>query len=623
MYVLELALVAGVLLGNPQGATFVSGTAAIETAGKTLTVRQSTNQAVINWQRFENTATETIRFQQPGVTSLTVNRVVGADPSAILGSLSANGRIFILNPNGVVFGPNARVDVGSLVASTLSISDPVPTNGTFRLRQTGRELGAVVNQGKITAAAGGTVALVAPIVSNEGTILAPAGSVFVVGTTDGTIILDPVSSVTSNVSVEPNTGGRVPTFGLSPLLSSVIDTSSIAKPPLLGTGGPRVEKLADGTTFLRGAGGIVVNGGTIDTRGASAGQVRLEGINSVALSAGSRIEGGTGPVTIKAVKGDVYEHRLANATSAPAIVRGSDITVNADEGRIRTTDARDLRFEATNKVTLRGRDRVGRTDLAIQVKAAHVDVVASNGEASLFVDGDTTVDQVKAGVDNNLGIGSGVTLEFVSSGTVLGKARTNPHLAGFHATIDIAGDAGDASGGLLIASGARNQVVNVTVGGTRFPQGPVASVRFVGRITNQDQFNSIAAGQSPAARSTYSPPVDAPDAVPPAPVTADPVPVVLTAPTATLADSAPASSGPTVGQADNVLLPALRTDRARTDSDAAPVVADASGGLIDVVSTTPAATDLDGAVAAGPAPTRDDRLAQVRRRVAANRTQPR
>src|SRR3546814_8786918 len=80
----------------------------------------------IDWRSFDIEAGETTRFQQPGSVSVALNRVRGSDPSAIFGNLSANGKIYLVNPNGIVFGPGSRVDVGGLVATTADID-----NGDF------------------------------------------------------------------------------------------------------------------------------------------------------------------------------------------------------------------------------------------------------------------------------------------------------------------------------------------------------------------------------------------------------------------------------------------------------------------------------------------------------------
>src|SRR5687768_11529696 len=99
-----LAFLTGPVVANPRGGRVLSGRASIAESGRVMTINQSTDKAIIHWDRFENSASETIRFQQPQVTSVTLNRVVGVDPSLIAGSLEANGQLFLINPNGIVFG---------------------------------------------------------------------------------------------------------------------------------------------------------------------------------------------------------------------------------------------------------------------------------------------------------------------------------------------------------------------------------------------------------------------------------------------------------------------------------------------------------------------------------------
>ena len=109
----------GAALAAPQGGTVVAGQATITQPTPTSQViNQTTNKAIIDWKSFSIASGEKVRFNQPSTTSVTLNRVTGYDPSYILGEMSSNGKIFLVNPYGVVFGAGARVDVGGLVAST-------------------------------------------------------------------------------------------------------------------------------------------------------------------------------------------------------------------------------------------------------------------------------------------------------------------------------------------------------------------------------------------------------------------------------------------------------------------------------------------------------------------------
>jgi filamentous hemagglutinin family protein len=113
---LVLALPAGMTVGAGQ-------VTATRPSAQSLVLNQSTDKAILNWQSFGIAAGEAVRFVQPGAGSVALNRVTSGDPSAIFGSLSANGQIFLVNPAGILFAPGAQVNAGSIVASTLSLSN--------------------------------------------------------------------------------------------------------------------------------------------------------------------------------------------------------------------------------------------------------------------------------------------------------------------------------------------------------------------------------------------------------------------------------------------------------------------------------------------------------------------
>jgi len=162
-------------LANPTGPAVVHGSATFSTVGRTLTVTNTPN-AIIHWQGFSIAAGEATRFQQQSAASSVMNRVVGQDPSSILGTLWSNGRVFLLNPNGIVFGKGSVVDVAGLVATTLNLSDQDFLAGRLNF-QAGAVANPIVNQGAITAGNGGLVYLIAPEVQNHGVITAPGGEV--------------------------------------------------------------------------------------------------------------------------------------------------------------------------------------------------------------------------------------------------------------------------------------------------------------------------------------------------------------------------------------------------------------------------------------------------------------
>jgi filamentous hemagglutinin family protein len=111
------------LWAAPYGGQVTSGIAIINQSGSVTNINQSTNKATINWQGFSISPTETVNFNQPSALSMTLNRVIGNEKSIISGALNANGRVYIINANGIVFTKGASVNVGGLVASTLNITD--------------------------------------------------------------------------------------------------------------------------------------------------------------------------------------------------------------------------------------------------------------------------------------------------------------------------------------------------------------------------------------------------------------------------------------------------------------------------------------------------------------------
>ncbi|KRC11936.1 hypothetical protein ASE11_00140 [Hydrogenophaga sp. Root209] len=165
---LALACAGTAALAGPQDGQVTLGSGSVAHGGGTTTITQTSAQLAIDWQSFNVGAGEAVRFVQPSAQSVALNRVLGTEPSHILGRLSANGQVFLLNPNGVLFGTSARVDVGGLVASTLALPNEDFAAGRLQLR--GTSTGSVSNAGQITAAEGGYVVLTAPQVHNSGSI---------------------------------------------------------------------------------------------------------------------------------------------------------------------------------------------------------------------------------------------------------------------------------------------------------------------------------------------------------------------------------------------------------------------------------------------------------------------
>ncbi|MFA6502035.1 MAG: filamentous hemagglutinin N-terminal domain-containing protein, partial [Parachlamydiales bacterium] len=171
-------LIAGsTLFALPEGADIVNGQADFSSQSNHLKITAS-DKTIINYQSFNINESEHVEFIQPSDKSTILNRVTGKDPSKILGKLSGNGRVFLVNPSGIYFGPNATVNTGSFLASTLNILDDDFLNDRFKFfQEIGSEKSSIVNDGNISVSPEGFIALFAPIIQNKGSILAHAGKV--------------------------------------------------------------------------------------------------------------------------------------------------------------------------------------------------------------------------------------------------------------------------------------------------------------------------------------------------------------------------------------------------------------------------------------------------------------
>ena len=133
---MSLAAGPGVALAQPSGAVAVHGQASYSTQGSQLTITTvngaGTRHSAINWQAFSVLQGSATRFNQPDAASTSINRVLGGDPSKILGTLSSNGRLVLVNPAGITVGQGAAVDTAGFVASTLRMPDADALAGRLR-----------------------------------------------------------------------------------------------------------------------------------------------------------------------------------------------------------------------------------------------------------------------------------------------------------------------------------------------------------------------------------------------------------------------------------------------------------------------------------------------------------
>lgn len=237
----------------PTGGTIISGDGSISQVGETLTIDQERDRMILHWERFDVGRDAAVIFRQPDSEAVALNRVSGHNPSRILGSLSANGRVFLINPSGIVFGEGAQVDVGALVASTLDIADGDFMAGSYRFKAAAGESGAVENYGSLS---GAVVALVAPAVRNEGSI---AGDAALAAGTDVVLDFDgdgligvqvPASTVATlveNHGVIETDGGLVvlTARGAAEAMGGIVNNTGVIRAAGLASEGDRILLLGD------------------------------------------------------------------------------------------------------------------------------------------------------------------------------------------------------------------------------------------------------------------------------------------------------------------------------------------------------------------------------------------
>jgi filamentous hemagglutinin family protein len=267
---------------GPDGPNVVGGAATIQGQGtSSVIINQSTPSAIINWRTFNIGVGENVRFNQPSISSVALNRVTGGlGPSEILGTLTANGRVFIINRDGVLFGPGAVVNTAGFLATTNDIKNSDFMAGRYNFNIPGRPDASIINQGRITATSGGFAALVAPGVRNTGTITATLGTVtlasgnsftldmygdklitLAVGDSIASKVIDvstgkPLKSLVSNEGKIRANGGRVELTAAAArtVVDSVINTSGVIKANAIGhRNGMIVLAAATGATKPAGA----------------------------------------------------------------------------------------------------------------------------------------------------------------------------------------------------------------------------------------------------------------------------------------------------------------------------------------------------------------------------------
>ncbi|EFA4234001.1 filamentous hemagglutinin N-terminal domain-containing protein, partial [Escherichia coli O40:H32] len=282
----------------PTGGQIVAGSGSIQTpSGNQMNIHQNSQNMVANWNSFDIGKGNTVQFYQPNSSAVALNRVVGGGESKIMGNLKANGQVFLVNPNGVLFGKDASVSTSGFVASTRDIKNDDFMNRRYTFSG-GQKAGAeIVNQGALTTNAGGYIVLAADKVSNSGTIRTPGGKTVLAagervtlqldngGLTSVQVSGDVVNALVENRGLISARDGQVylTAFGRDMLMNTVLNVSGVVE-----AGGMHRQ---DGNIVLDGGdSGVVHLSGTLQADNASGqgGKVVVQGQN-ILLDKGSSI----------------------------------------------------------------------------------------------------------------------------------------------------------------------------------------------------------------------------------------------------------------------------------------------------------------------------------------------
>ncbi|TAK84861.1 MAG: filamentous hemagglutinin N-terminal domain-containing protein, partial [Aquabacterium sp.] len=277
---LALAL-PGTLLAGGVDPTVVGGQASVLVNGDTTTITQGSSRAIIDWRSLSLTQQERFLVLQGSAKDVLLNRVTGFEPSVLDGSIQAIGRVYFLNPNGIIFGEHAQIDVGGLVASTLALGNEDFMAGRIQLTPTtgfGDYAGRVINRGRVNAA-GGEIVLAGLDVSNQGTLSAPGGRVGLVAADEVLVDVEGDGLLFFNVKAA-DAGARVAQLGRieadggtvqlraearGTFADTVLNMDGVVQARSLGARNGRV--VVDG-----GAHGLTQVAGSIDATGSEAGQ---------------------------------------------------------------------------------------------------------------------------------------------------------------------------------------------------------------------------------------------------------------------------------------------------------------------------------------------------------------
>ncbi len=381
-----------VALATPEGGQIVGGSGQISNPNITTTlIQQNSNNMVIEWQSFNVGKNELVRFEQPSSSSAVLNRIFDQNPSQIFGRINANGHVFLSNPNGIIFGRSATVNVGSLIATGLDMNAAQFMRNEYVMSLAdGETAGWVINQGIMSAATGGAIILVGGVVANQGKILADVGYVVLASGRKAVVNFDGNGAIrfqvdeavlkndsAAHAAVENSgeiiaEGGTVILSGQTAqdVFSQVVNNSGIVRAGRIDDSG--------GVIRLTGIGGLVANSGRLDASGSQGGDITLSGEqiehSGTAIADGS--EGDGGNITLKSSTTTTLSGNSRVTAQSHANGKGGHIKILGDDVHLLDNSVIDASGDSGGGEVLVGGDYQGSNPTILN--ATHTRIAASS-----------------------------------------------------------------------------------------------------------------------------------------------------------------------------------------------------------------------------------------------------
>ncbi len=416
----------------PGGGVVSAGNAVISQSvganSASMTINQSSQRAVIDWNSYNVGQNATVTYNQPNSQSSTLNRISDPNVSQIFGQIKSNGEVVLVNPQGVYFSPSASVNVGALVATTNNISNSDYMKGKATYSENGAT-GSVVNDGKITAGLGRYVALLAPAVRNNGIIIAQMGTVVLAAGNTITLNFNSGNHLASITATPSHINALVENHNAVIAPGGLIILSARAANELVGGVINQGGKVSVSNLALNQVGGrIVIDGDNVNLNNQSqtlaqgngnGGQVSITG-NNIALNAGSTVNTSS---TNQGNGGSVYVMSQSHTTVNGSIksqggVNGGNggVVETSSHGSLTIGSQANINVSAQNAQGTNGNWVLDPYNLTIDSTAASVISQALNtGSVTLSVNstGCSSVGTCSTGA-GDLIINSGVVIQKTS-----------------------------------------------------------------------------------------------------------------------------------------------------------------------------------------------------------------